>query len=335
MASAGQPEWPYRPGDSPLRREVHDLVGGNRQYGIVTLTNAPDILLFSNRKNGSIYGYDVHEGAQEDGSFAYTGEGQRGDQTFTRGNLAIRDSAANGRPIRLFTVEGTRATYVGEYTTGEPTYGPQTFPDIDGNPRTGIIFKLVPVDARPDLLVDRRAPVPPAVRVMEWTPPDSSDVVIEEPEAPVPGDRRVSRIEFQLQVNFGNWLRERGETVRRLQLYSDGTLIEPDLYVESLGWIVEAKKSTARVRANGDRASTRLRARRTEGGDRGGASGAAAEATVGGSGRAAERLESQAASPQWRDFRLGSSRRRGGAVDSTSTILVGLGLRRSAWALSG
>ncbi len=247
MASAGQPEWPYRPGDSPLRSEVHDLLGGSEQSGIVTLgSRRPDIIAFSDPAKGARYGYDKHEGAQEDGSFSYTGAGQRGDQVFKRGNLAIRDSAAKGRPIRLFNVKGTRATYVGEYTTGEPTYRLLTIPDIDGNPRTGIIFNLVPVDARPDLLVDRREPAPPAARIVEWTPPDPSDVVIEEPEAPVPGERRVSRIEFQLQLDFGNWLRERGETIRRLQLYSDGTLIEPDLYVESLGWIVEAKKSTGR-----------------------------------------------------------------------------------------
>lgn len=246
MASARLLDWPYRPGDSPLRSEVHDLVGGNRQYGIVTLTDAADILLFSNPENGSIYGYDVHEGLQEDGSFAYTGEGQRGPQTFTRGNLALRDSAANGRPIRLFTVAGTRATYVGEYTTGEPTYRLQTIPDFDGEPREGIIFNLVPVDARPELLADTREPATVGARVLDWTPPDPSDVVIAETEQLPPGERRVSRIEFQLQLDFGNWMRERGETIRRLQLTSDGSVIEPDIYVESLGWIVEAKKSTGR-----------------------------------------------------------------------------------------
>lgn len=246
MASARLLDWPYRPGDSPLRSEVHDLVGGNRQYGIVTLTDAADILLFSNPKNGSIYGYDVHEGLQEDGSFAYTGEGQRGPQTFTRGNLAIRDSAANGRPIRLFTVAGTRATYVGEYTTGEPTYRLQTIPDIDGEPREGIIFNLVPVDARPELLADPREPATVGARVLDWTPPNPSDVVIAETEQVPPGERTVSRIEFQLQLDFGNWMREQSETIRRLQLTSDGTVIEPDIYVESLGWIVEAKKSTGR-----------------------------------------------------------------------------------------
>jgi hypothetical protein len=238
-------EWPLEPGDSVARRELHAAFGGSRQNGIVTLKSRADILVFTSPTSSTRYGYDLFEGLQEDGSFAYTGEGQRGHQEFTRGNRAIRDSGPDGRPIRLFTVAGSRATYVGEFATGAPTCWVETIPDVSGEPRRGIIFNLIPVDALSSLLAtaDTRqlAPI-----VSSWVPPDASDVVVVDIEERSPGDRVVTRIEFALQAEFGEWLRKRGTEPTRLVLPVDGVQIEPDLYVESLGWIVEAKRSSSR-----------------------------------------------------------------------------------------
>ncbi|WP_454110864.1 hypothetical protein [Leifsonia shinshuensis] len=249
FASTGrsdQLEWTLEPGDVVLRRELHAAYGGSRQNGIVTLKTLPDILVFTSVQSGSPFGYDLFEGLQPDGSYAYTGEGQRGDQAFTRGNRALRDSGPDGRPIRLFAVKGTSATYVGEFATGDPTCRVETIPDSSGHPRTGIIFNLVPVNADSSLLAPRTTDGSVTARVTAWTLPDSSDVVFVDETPATPGERVVSRIEFALQADFGAWLRSQGHEPQRLSLSSDGTIIEPDLYVESRGWIVEAKRSSGR-----------------------------------------------------------------------------------------
>ncbi len=236
--------WLLGPGARVRRRDLHAAYGGTQQSGIVPLVRRPDILIFTSPPSGSHYGYDQFEGLQPDGSFHYTGQGQRGDQEFVRGNRALRDSGPEGRPIRLFTVEGVWATYVGEFATGDPTYQIETIPDVDGSPRAGIIFNLVPVDADTARLAGSTNNGPD-VLVALWSPPDSSDVVVAGVEQ-LATDRVVTRIEFALQSDFGEWLRARGENPSRLLLTVDGTTIEPDLYVEATGWVVEAKRSSSR-----------------------------------------------------------------------------------------
>lgn len=203
------------------------------------------MLIFSKVDSASRFGYHHFEGLQADGSFAYTGEGQRGDQEFVRGNRIIRDAAAEGRPLRLFTVRGTRATYAGEFTTGVPTYRTEQIPDASGMLRDGIIFNLVPVDGDLSLLEPADAPTDASARIATWSPPDAADFVVAGSESPL-DERTVSRIEFQLQADFGEWLRSRGTPATRLVLTTGAVNIEPDHYVEARGWIVEAKKSSAR-----------------------------------------------------------------------------------------
>ncbi|MFJ4223710.1 hypothetical protein [Microbacterium sp. NPDC089695] len=236
--------WTLEIGDTVLRREIHAAYGGQQQGGIITPRAIPDILVITSPESGARHGYDAFEGLQEDGYFLYTGEGQYGHQEFVRGNAALRDSAANGRPIRLFTKQGTSVTYVGEFTTGEPPFSIQRIPDSDGTLREGIIFKLVPVVA--DVVALDPMPIQPAaaVRTGSWTAPESSSYVVGAPA--LPAERVASRIEFALQADFGLWIEERGETPKDLALSSAGATIKPDLYVEETGWIVEAKKSPAR-----------------------------------------------------------------------------------------
>ncbi|QCR18579.1 hypothetical protein [Agrococcus sp. SGAir0287] len=243
----GPREWVLQVGDAVRRRELHYAYGGQRQGGISTPRGIRDILIFTDPVAGARYGYDKFEGLREDGSYSYTGEGQYGDQPFVRGNLAIRDSARNGRTIRMFTTRGVTATYVGAFTTGDPTYRIEEIPDLDGRPREGIIFNLVPLDARSELLPSYGGVAPAEVSVLDWTPPEASDVVISQDEPQHYGERVVSRVEFQLQADFGRWLTRAGTLPSRLRLPVESGVIEPDLYVESRGWVVEAKKSTARA----------------------------------------------------------------------------------------
>ncbi|MCJ1708531.1 hypothetical protein [Microbacterium sp. VKM Ac-2923] len=244
-------DWLLEPGDTVRRRSMHDAYGGQQQGGISTPRGQNDIFIFTDPESGARYGYDKFEGLREDGSYSYTGEGQYGPQEFVRGNRALRDCAKDGKTIRLFRTHGTSATYVGAFTTGTPTYEIETIPDASGNPRAGIIFNLLPTVARVELLPAYGGGLGPEALIdysaapRSWTPPEYDDVVVAAADT-APGDRLVSRIEFELQAAFGEWLRTQGLSPRRLPLRAGSALIEPDMFVPERNWIVEAKKSIAR-----------------------------------------------------------------------------------------
>lgn len=80
-----------------------------------------------------------------------------------------------------------------------------------------------------------------------WMPPEYSDVVVPGTGEFTREDRIVSRVEFELQADFGEWLNEQGTPPERLPLRAGSTIVEPDLFVPERGWIVEAKRSTARA----------------------------------------------------------------------------------------
>ncbi len=238
-------EWPLEIGDTVRRRALHDRYAGQEQGGISTPRLAPEILIFTDPVKGRRYGYDRFEGLRGDGTFAYTGEGRRGDQRFVRGNLAIRDSAEREKTIRLFVTHGPRATYVGSFTTGSPTYSIQTIPDLDDLPRKGIIFNLVPLNADVGYLPPYGAE-DNSLWIGAWRPPEVSDLVIAAPEQVSLSERIVTRAEFQLQSDFGTWLAGTGHEPKLLRLPVGSSWVEPDLYVPSKPWIVEAKRSSGR-----------------------------------------------------------------------------------------
>ncbi len=244
--------WRLQPGDVVRRRLIHQAYGGQQQGGISTPRSLPEILIFTDPEAGARYGYDQFEGLREDGSYAYTGEGQYGPQTFVRGNRALRDAAADGKVIRLLRTKGVHATYVGAFTLGTPPYVLETIPDAEGEPRDGIIFNLLPLDAQVALLPayggaldDDVDDVAYAATLRTWHPPEYFDVVVPEAER-VQEERTISRVEFALQADFGAWLASKGTPPQRLPLRAGSALIEPDMFVPGPDWIVEAKRSTAR-----------------------------------------------------------------------------------------
>ncbi len=100
------------------------------------------VLLFTGDV-GEAFGYD--DGWDRDGTFRYSGEGQIGDQTFTRGNAAIRDHAAAGKAIHLFHALGQgMVRYLGEVRYAGHEFVPNT-PDRLGGRRVAIRFRLEPV----------------------------------------------------------------------------------------------------------------------------------------------------------------------------------------------
>jgi 5-methylcytosine-specific restriction protein A len=125
-------------GQEYRRRDLHVKYGGQQQGGISTPSDHPYIFLFSSPR-GEEHGYA--DGPKPNGQYTYTGEGQRGDMEFSRGNRAIRDHAKDRKSLYLF--EETRRGYVRFY--GEMAYHShyeKIGPDTEGHQRNMIVFVL-------------------------------------------------------------------------------------------------------------------------------------------------------------------------------------------------
>ncbi|WP_081005915.1 HNH endonuclease [Pseudomonas asplenii] len=138
-----EPELKFNVGQVYDRQtEIHDLFGGGRQSGISASAQAPAIFIFSG-DSGEQYGYEDEHG--EDGVFRYTGEGQLGPMTLTKGNLAILQHAETGRALYVFKSlgKGQGQRYIGEFTCASHEW--TTGPDKEGTNREIVVFNLVPV----------------------------------------------------------------------------------------------------------------------------------------------------------------------------------------------
>lgn len=117
--------------------EIHDVYGGQRQGGISTPANSPDIFIFTSQ-SGEQYGY---QDEFVEGVFWYTGEGQSGPMQMKGGNKAILEHAQNAKTIHVFEYTRKayvryvgRANYIGHHETLRP--------DMSGAYRQAIIFHL-------------------------------------------------------------------------------------------------------------------------------------------------------------------------------------------------
>ncbi len=82
------------------RSAIHDLYGGNRQWGISYSKEYPCIFIFSSRA-GHQHGYK--DQWENEDVYSYTGHGQEGDMKFVTGNLQLKDHIASGKRAFLFT----------------------------------------------------------------------------------------------------------------------------------------------------------------------------------------------------------------------------------------
>jgi 5-methylcytosine-specific restriction protein A len=92
--------------------------------------------------------------------FAYTGEGQKGDMTFARGNRAIRDHMANGRDLLLFEAMKPKGQYrfVGCFGFAGWEVRSQ---DGKGKQRSSIVFELARIgDVQPIESMEPNEPEP-------------------------------------------------------------------------------------------------------------------------------------------------------------------------------
>ncbi|MFG0631406.1 HNH endonuclease [Pseudomonas sp. xss_2] len=129
------------------KTEIHDLFGGSKQSGIAPSAQSPAIFLFTG-ESGEQYGYA--DTADENGVYSYTGEGQLGHMTLTKGNLAIAQHAEAGKALYLFKSlgKGLGQEYLGEFACAN--YEWHTGPDRKGQLRNIIVFNLVPDRAKTD-----------------------------------------------------------------------------------------------------------------------------------------------------------------------------------------
>jgi 5-methylcytosine-specific restriction protein A len=130
---------PYQVGSEYHRKEdLHGQFGGSQQSGMCPSARHPIIFLFTG-PSGEQHGYS--DGFTDSGMYHYTGEGQRGDMDFNRGNLALRNHVSDGKHALLFEQSKPGfCRYLGEVVcTGHHT---QLGTDTEGNTRTIIIFEL-------------------------------------------------------------------------------------------------------------------------------------------------------------------------------------------------
>lgn len=238
------------------RKAVQARVGGGSMQNGITRVAASDQMLVFTGAGGSRHGYSKHEGLTSEQVFRYSGEGQNGDQTLTRNNRFLAESDQSGRPVRVFLARGT-VTYVGEFVLDRDPYSWERFRDTESNAeRTGLVFNLLPVQADTALLDVVEAPGASSEvvtsegtrnqSVRSWSPLDFSSYLSGR-TASGEATSAVSRLEFELQTAFGNWLTVKGDAIKWLRLTEGGVTISPDLYDATSGEVVEAKKSTARA----------------------------------------------------------------------------------------
>lgn len=117
------------------------------QYGIritgfgrgINPTDSAVILISSIGKSSGKFVY--HDKWTKDGDYLYSGEGRTGDQTMTKGNLAIKNAKHDGKQIHLFVKFSPQEYYYqGIFTLVDYTYEDEK--DGDGNTRKEYKFRL-------------------------------------------------------------------------------------------------------------------------------------------------------------------------------------------------
>ena len=135
-------EFPFKPGEKILRKELHKLIGGSVQGGICP-TSSGHILLFSDPKHGEEFGY--FNGWDGD-TYLYYGQGPEGDMEFERNNKALENHKKDGRRVHLFNGASGEVIYENQFELDdERPY--DLVEDLDKNDETrvAIIFRLKPI----------------------------------------------------------------------------------------------------------------------------------------------------------------------------------------------
>ena len=124
------------------REDLIDAFKGSFMRGMNKCNRTNTLVLISKHTSNRIYGDKLFENNQ----IIYTGEGQRGDQTYTGANKDLLNAEANNLPVYLFVVFNNQEyTYYGRvHLNGIPYFEEEL--DVDGNNRNVIRFPLIRSD---------------------------------------------------------------------------------------------------------------------------------------------------------------------------------------------
>jgi hypothetical protein len=246
-------------GDLLTRIQILAGRGGNFQAGIVVSRATSEVLVFSDPKAGRKSGYDWDGWVDADQNvFYYTGEGSKGDQEFTRGNKALRDSAAEGLTIHVFLaagkVAGSQATlqrYVGEFNIDADTgWRREEGIDGDGEARSAIVFELTrvgsAVPADPEVAEHDAADVSAATTAEAVAP--EADEIRSFQQGPTEA-RSATRRERELENKLAKLLRSQKVEPQRLKITIAGQAasLYTDTWDRTNQELYEAKGSVTRA----------------------------------------------------------------------------------------
>lgn len=231
----------------PVRRSrIHDKLGGNRQSGISPNNTTGKIFLFSTPHKGRVNGYT--DGWGPDGFYYYSGEGRQGDQGIKKGNRSVLHHAEEGVTLHLFkSVESGVVQHVGEFAVHKsaPYYWTDAL-DMDGEMRSMIVFRLVPVH--------ETLPREPPSAQPPSTKPKVTDVPVEQNKTEFAHSYRQTqghttrRREAELVVHYRRHLEGLGHEVTRKKILPAGEIVPlyTDLHDVTANVLIEAKGSTNR-----------------------------------------------------------------------------------------
>ncbi|MFI1018015.1 restriction endonuclease [Streptomyces sp. NPDC020965] len=239
-------EWALGEGQRFKRVDVHKIYGGRRQGGIGPSRVSANVLLFTDPAKGRQHGY--FDGWGADGCYHYAGEGQRGDQRMTQGNLSLLNHRQDGRALRLFQgVSSGEVEYLGEFVLPDdnPWYRTDA-PDTDGELRSVIMFRLEPVDAA--LHKGARLPHTPetarSVTEVDVEQQHTERALVDPSREPYEAERR----EASLVRAYIEYLRGEGHEIVRHKILPAGVLkaLFTDIYDATDGILIEAKGTVHR-----------------------------------------------------------------------------------------
>lgn len=149
-------------GELYTRSDLAIEYGGSTQGGIIASNRSNSVFIFTDHAEANQFGY-VYDGFSSDGEVLhYTGAGQDGDQLETHSNSPVLTHAAKGRTLYAFVADGVvpgtqtkRQRYMGEFFL-DPVrpFERMPAPDRLGALRTVIVFRLLPVRAVPDGVIE-------------------------------------------------------------------------------------------------------------------------------------------------------------------------------------
>lgn len=258
-------------GGAYTRDDIRSVYGGGPQGGICPAKKSNSVLIYSDPSRGEQYGY--RDGwLPDDGAgpvFEYTGQGQEGHQRMALGNKSIRDQRKNGTPLRVFVARGGPRQrpqvfgYLGVFGLDEAKpYLERDAPDIRGDTRKVIVFRLRPVGD--DYLLEDEDRLPPQKQttVAKWypikppepSPQTSSRQVPTEKKSRTRSTRRATdevefeQREYELSRRFEEFLRSQGHEVYRYAIRVKGErgILYTDLCDVTERILYEAKGASGR-----------------------------------------------------------------------------------------